>query len=50
MTGEVMNATASLGAPTGNAAELSQSELDALRARLMHLWNPPVGIQARRQR
>jgi colicin import membrane protein len=24
---------------------LSQSEIDALRARLMSLWNPPVGIQ-----
>jgi len=46
MTGEVMNASASLGAPTGNAAQLSQSELDALRARLMQLWNPPIGIQA----
>ncbi len=45
-TGEVMNASASLGAPTGNAPELSQSELDALRARLMQLWNPPIGIQA----
>jgi hypothetical protein len=29
----------------GNAAQLSQSELDALRARLMALWNPPVGIK-----
>ena len=32
-------------AATGNAATLSQSEMDALRARLMALWNPPVGIQ-----
>jgi outer membrane biosynthesis protein TonB len=34
-----------LGTAIGNAAHLSQSELDALRARLMALWNPPVGIQ-----
>jgi outer membrane biosynthesis protein TonB len=31
--------------PQRNAAHLSQSELDALRSRLMSLWNPPVGIQ-----
>ena len=29
----------------GQCAKLSQSEIDALRARLMALWNPPVGIQ-----
>jgi colicin import membrane protein len=44
-TGDVINRTASLGAPTGKSPELSQSELDALRARLMQLWNPPVGIR-----
>ena len=27
------------------AAKLSQSEIDALRARLMALWSPPVGVQ-----
>jgi len=43
-TGEAVNRTASLGAPSGNSPELSQSELDALRARLMQLWNPPVGV------
>jgi colicin import membrane protein len=43
-TGEVLNDTASLGAPTGAAAELSMSELDAFRARLMKAWNPPVGF------
>ena len=32
-------------AATGNAAKLSQSEIDALRARLMALWSPPVGAQ-----
>ena len=37
--------TPTLGTAMGNAAHLSQSEIDALRARLMALWNPPVGIQ-----
>jgi outer membrane biosynthesis protein TonB len=44
-TGVEANASPSLGTALGNAAALSQSELDALRARLMALWNPPVGIQ-----
>lgn len=44
-TGAELNSAPSLGASTGNAARLSQSEIDALRARLMALWNPPVGIQ-----
>lgn len=43
-TGDTINRTASLGAPGANSPELSQSELDALRARLQQLWNPPVGI------
>jgi colicin import membrane protein len=34
---------ASLGAVNGTAAQLSQSEIDALRARLRQCWNPPVG-------
>lgn len=44
-TGAELNAAPSLGTATGNAAKLSQSEIDALRARLMSLWNPPIGIQ-----
>ena len=44
-TGETLNSAPTLGAATGNAARLSQSEIDALRARLMGLWNPPVGAQ-----
>jgi len=44
-TGAELNTAPALGTATGNAARLSQSELDALRARLMSLWNPPVGIQ-----
>jgi len=44
-TGAELNAAPSLGTATGSAAKLSQSEIDALRARLMSLWNPPVGAQ-----
>jgi outer membrane biosynthesis protein TonB len=44
-TGADASVTPTLGTALGNAAALSQSELDALRARLMALWNPPVGIQ-----
>jgi outer membrane biosynthesis protein TonB len=44
-TGVEANAAPMVGTALGNAAQLSQSELDALRARLMALWNPPVGIQ-----
>jgi outer membrane biosynthesis protein TonB len=43
-TGATLSAP-TLGTALGNAAHLSQSELDALRSRLMALWNPPVGIQ-----
>ncbi len=39
------NDVASLGTPAGMAAQLSQSEIDALRARLMALWSPPVGVK-----
>ena len=39
-----MNNTPSLGAPTGQAATLSQNELDALRNRLRQCWNVPVGL------
>jgi colicin import membrane protein len=41
---ELSNAP-SMGTASGLAAQLSQSEIDALRARLMALWNPPVGAQ-----
>jgi colicin import membrane protein len=44
-TGTDINSTPSLGASQGNAKRLSASELEALRARLMALWNPPVGIK-----
>ncbi len=48
-TGAEPNSTPSLGTASGMAAQLSQSEIDALRARLMGLWNPPVGMQDARQ-
>lgn len=41
--GDALSPTAALGASSGMAARLSASELDALRARLMALWNPPAG-------
>jgi colicin import membrane protein len=43
--GDVINNTVSKGAPTGAAATLSQSEMDAVRARLSQLWNPPAGAK-----
>jgi outer membrane biosynthesis protein TonB len=45
ITGADLNSAPTLGTALGNASQLSQSELDALRARLMALWNPPVGIK-----
>lgn len=44
-TGMEANATPTLGTAKGMAAQLSQSEIDALRARLMALWSPPVGVK-----
>ena len=43
-TAETLNGTASLGTSTGLAAQLSQSELEALRAKLISLWNPPPAV------
>ena len=43
-TAETLNGTASLGTSTGHAAQLSQSELEALRAKLISLWNPPPAV------
>jgi colicin import membrane protein len=42
-TADAVNSTATLGAPTAIGKQLSMSELDALRARLAQLWNPPAG-------
>ena len=41
--GEQLSPTPGIGKSTGNAAVLSQSEIDALRKRLQECWNPPVG-------
>ncbi len=35
--------TASLGTATGNAAKLTASEIDALRAQIQQCWNVPAG-------
>jgi colicin import membrane protein len=45
ITGSELNASASLGTTRGKAATLSQSELDAMRARLASLWNVQPGIE-----
>ena len=45
ITGAALNSSASLGAPRGNAVTLSQSELDAMRAKLASLWNVQPGIE-----
>ncbi|HEV7406854.1 MAG TPA: protein TolA [Bradyrhizobium sp.] len=44
-TGAELNSQASLGAAKGTAATLSQSELDAMRARLTQLWNVQAGTE-----
>jgi hypothetical protein len=46
-TAQSINDTATLGAATGaQNAQLSQSEIDALRARISSCWSPPPGIDA----
>jgi colicin import membrane protein len=44
-TGEEVNTAPSLGMRSGSAPALSQSELEAMRAKLMQLWNPPAGVR-----
>jgi colicin import membrane protein len=43
-TGATLSNTPSLGTPTGRSASLTQSEIDALRARIQQCWNPPAGL------
>ena len=43
-TAATLNGMATLGSPTGHATQLSQNELDALRAKLISLWNPPSAV------
>ena len=45
ITGSALNASAALGSTRGHAATLSQSELDAMRARLASLWNVQPGVE-----
>jgi outer membrane biosynthesis protein TonB len=43
---ETLNNQPALGSSTGAGAQLSQSEIDALRARLATCWSPPAGVNA----
>jgi hypothetical protein len=43
--GETLNNSASLGVASGQAAQISLSELDALRQRLAQLWAIPAGAK-----
>jgi outer membrane biosynthesis protein TonB len=43
--GETLNSAPSLGLSNGAAAQLSLSELEALRARLAQLWTVPAGAK-----
>jgi hypothetical protein len=46
-TGAAVNSAPGLGAPTAPAdAQLSQSEIDALRERIRECWSPPAGVDA----
>jgi outer membrane biosynthesis protein TonB len=46
-SGAAVNNSPGLGAPTAPAdARLSQSEIDALRARIRECWSPPPGVDA----
>lgn len=45
-TAAALNDTANLGASSGAAAQLSQSEIDALKARISQCWNPPAGVES----
>lgn len=41
--GQQLSPDAGLGKSDGQSAQLSQSEIDALRKRLGECWNPPIG-------
>jgi colicin import membrane protein len=43
--GDTLNNATSLGASSGASAQISISELDALRQRLAQLWTPPAGAK-----
>lgn len=44
-TGSTISDAPSLGTMNGAANQLTQNELDALRARLAQLWSPPAGAR-----
>jgi colicin import membrane protein len=44
-TGDEINPNATLGRAKGLAAQLSQSEIDALRERIKQCWQPPLGAE-----
>jgi outer membrane biosynthesis protein TonB len=44
-TGDTINDAVNLGDASGTAAKLSQSEIDAFRARVSRLWSPPAGAK-----
>ena len=44
---DAINQTPSAGSATGAAAQLSQSEIEALRARISSCWSPPPGVDAK---
>jgi hypothetical protein len=46
-TGEVLNDTPNVGTTTGSSAQLSQGEIDALRARISSCWSPPPGVDSK---
>jgi colicin import membrane protein len=43
--GDVLSSTPTLGVARGSAAQISLSELDAMRQRLNQLWNIPAGAK-----
>lgn len=50
VSGKEINNTPGLGAPVGAPnAQLSQTEIDALRERIRQCWSPPPGIDSNSQ-
>jgi hypothetical protein len=46
-TADTLNSTAGLGAPDASqSAQLSQTEIDALRERIRECWSPPPGVDS----
>ena len=42
---DLLSPAARLGNPRGKTEQLSMSEIDAVRRKLMTLWNPPAGVE-----